>query len=69
VSNGVNFVNDYKKDTYNKRIFIAKNIDDMNILATLKKHLYFLKCGILKFYKFKIASKILSLKSPLPYIN
>jgi hypothetical protein len=51
VSNGINFAKDYQKDSYNKIIFIEK-IDDMNILATLKKHSYFLKCGILKFYKF-----------------
>jgi len=41
-------VKDYKKDSYNNRIFIEKIIDDKNILATLKKHFYFLKCGILK---------------------
>jgi hypothetical protein len=35
---GVNFVKDYKKDSYNERIFIEKNIDDKNVLATLKKH-------------------------------
>jgi hypothetical protein len=42
----VNFAKDYKKNSYNKIIFIEKNIDDKNIFATLKKHLYFLKCGI-----------------------
>jgi hypothetical protein len=31
----------YQKDSYNKRIFIAKNVDDKNILTTLKKHSYF----------------------------
>jgi hypothetical protein len=40
-SNGVKFVKDYQKDSYNKRIFIEKNIDDKNILATFKKHSYF----------------------------
>jgi hypothetical protein len=35
MSNGVNFAKDYQKDSYNKRIFIEKNIDDTNILATL----------------------------------
>jgi hypothetical protein len=48
VSNGVNFAKDYQKDSYNQRIFIDKNIDDKNILATLKKHSYFLKCEILR---------------------
>jgi hypothetical protein len=42
VSDGVNFAKDYQKDSYNKRIFIKKNIDDKNILATLKKHSYIL---------------------------
>jgi hypothetical protein len=45
---GINFAKDYQKDSCNKRIFIEKNIDDKNILATLKKCSYFLKCGILK---------------------
>jgi hypothetical protein len=36
------------KRTHNKRIFIEKNIDDKNKLATLKQHSYFQKCGILK---------------------
>ncbi len=45
---GINFGKDYQKDSYNKIIFIEKNIDDMKILGTLKKHSYFLKCGILK---------------------
>jgi hypothetical protein len=40
-SNGVNFAKDYQKDSYIKRIFIAKNIDDKNLLATFKKHSYF----------------------------
>jgi hypothetical protein len=35
---GVNFAKDYQKDSYNERIFIEKNIDDKNILTTLKKH-------------------------------
>jgi len=38
---GVNFAKDYQKDSYNIKKFIEKNIDDKNILATLKKHLYF----------------------------
>jgi hypothetical protein len=49
MSNGVNFAKDYQKDFYNQRIFIEKNIDDKNILATFKKHSYFFKCGILRF--------------------
>jgi hypothetical protein len=32
---------DYKKDSYNQRIFIVKNIDDKDILVTLKNHSYF----------------------------
>jgi len=36
MSNGINFAKDYQKDLYNKRIFIQKNIDDKNILTTLK---------------------------------
>jgi hypothetical protein len=36
MSNGINFAKDYQKDSYNKIIFIEKNIDDKNILATLK---------------------------------
>jgi hypothetical protein len=38
---GVNFAKDYKKDSYNKRTFIEKNIDDKNILITFKKNSYF----------------------------
>jgi hypothetical protein len=45
---GVNFAKDHKKDSYNIKKLIEKNIDDKNILATLKKHSYFLKCEILK---------------------
>ncbi len=37
-SNGVNFVKDYQKDSYNKINFIENNIDDKNKLNTLKKH-------------------------------
>jgi hypothetical protein len=48
VSNVINFVKDYQKDSYNKIIFIEKIIDDEKILATLKKNSYFKKCGILK---------------------
>ncbi len=40
-SNGINFAKDYKKDSYSKRIFSEKNIDDKKVLATLKKHSYF----------------------------
>jgi hypothetical protein len=46
-------------DSYNKRIFIEKNIDDKNILGTLKNHTYFKKCGILKLKKLKKVSKLL----------
>jgi hypothetical protein len=38
VSKGINFANDYQKDSYNKLIFIEKNIDDKNILFTLNKN-------------------------------
>ncbi len=38
---GVHFTKDYQKDFYNKKYFIEKNIDDKNILATIKKHSYF----------------------------
>ncbi len=41
MSNGVNFAKDYQKDSYNKVIFIEKNINDKNMLTTLKKHSYF----------------------------
>ncbi len=41
--NGINFANDYQKDSYNKRIFIEKKIDEKNILLTLKKRSYILK--------------------------
>jgi hypothetical protein len=41
VSNGGNFAKDYQKDSYNRRIFIEKNVDDKNILVTLKEHSYF----------------------------
>ncbi len=37
MSDGFNFAKGYQKDSYNKRIFIEKNIHDKNILATLKK--------------------------------
>jgi hypothetical protein len=35
------FAKDYQKNSYNKIIFIEKNIDDKNILATFRKHSYF----------------------------
>jgi hypothetical protein len=35
---GVNFAKEYQKDSYNERIFIDKNINDKNILTTLKRH-------------------------------
>jgi hypothetical protein len=41
MSDRINFAKDYQKDSYNKRIFIEKNIDDNNILTTLKKNSYF----------------------------
>ncbi len=53
VLDGINFAKDYKKYSYNKQIVIGKNINDKNILATLQKHSWFLKCGILKLQKFK----------------
>jgi len=48
MSYGVNFAKDYQKDSYNILKIHWKNIDDKNILATLKKHSYFLNIGILK---------------------
>jgi hypothetical protein len=48
---GVSFAKNYQKDSYNIFKFIEKNIDDENILATLKKKSYFKKCGILKLKK------------------
>ncbi len=48
MSDEVNFVKDYQKDSYNQKKFIGKNIDDKDILVTLKKHSYFLNCGILR---------------------
>jgi len=59
LSNGVNFVKDYQKDSYNKRIFNDKNVNDKNILTTLKKHSYFFKCEILKFKNSNNVSKLL----------
>jgi hypothetical protein len=41
MSSGINFAKEYQKDSYNKRIFIEKKIDDKNILATFEKHSYF----------------------------
>jgi hypothetical protein len=38
---GINFAKDYPKDSYNKKLFIGKNVNDKNILTTLKKHSYF----------------------------
>jgi hypothetical protein len=38
---GINFAKEYQMDSYNKRIFIEKNIDDKKILGKLKKHSYF----------------------------
>ncbi len=35
---GINFAKDYQKDWYNNKIFIEKNINNKNILATFKKH-------------------------------
>jgi hypothetical protein len=40
------FCKGLSKEFYNQGIFIEKNIDDKNILATFKKHSYFQKCGI-----------------------
>jgi hypothetical protein len=61
MSNGINFPKDYQKDPYNIQKLIEKNIDDKNILASLKNNSYFLICGILVILKikeyFKIASK------------
>ncbi len=37
MSDGFNFAKDYQNDSYNRKKFIEKNIDDKNILATLKK--------------------------------
>jgi hypothetical protein len=34
---GINFAKNYQKDPYNKKTFIEKNINDKNILTTLKK--------------------------------
>ncbi len=72
-SNGVNFAKDYQKDSYNQRIFIEKNMDDKNTIATLKKHSYFFNHGILRLKTlkecFKIVSIFLRFKSPLPHIN
>ncbi len=56
--NGVNIAKDYQKDSYNQKNFIEKNIDDKNILVTLKKYSYFFKCGILRLKKFKECFKI-----------
>jgi hypothetical protein len=33
----INFAKDYQKNSYNKRIFIEKIIDDKKILTALKK--------------------------------
>jgi len=33
---GFNVAKDYQRDFYNQKNFIEKNIDDKNILATLK---------------------------------
>jgi hypothetical protein len=41
MSDGINFAKDYQMDSYNKIIFIEKNIDDKSISTTLKKHSYF----------------------------
>jgi hypothetical protein len=38
---GINFAKDYQKDSYNKIMFFEKNIDNIKILGTLKKHSYF----------------------------
>jgi hypothetical protein len=35
---GINFAKYYQKDSYNQTIFIGKNRNDKNILATLKRH-------------------------------
>jgi len=38
VLDGINFAKDYQKDSYKTNKFIEKNIDDKNILVTLRKH-------------------------------
>jgi hypothetical protein len=42
------FCKGLSKDSYNILKIIEKNKDDKNILATPKKHSYFLECVILK---------------------
>ncbi len=54
LSEGINFAKDYERDSYNKIIFIEKNIENKNILATFKKHSYFKKCENLKTLKIQI---------------
>jgi len=43
------------KDSYNRSTLMVKKWDDNNLLDTLKKHLQFQKCGVLKFWKFRIS--------------
>jgi hypothetical protein len=57
----VNFAKDYQKDSYNFLKIIENFINDKNILATLKKHSYFLKCGILKLKILNNVSKLLQI--------
>jgi hypothetical protein len=38
---GVNFAKDYQKESYNKRIFIEKNIHDKKNINHTQKNSYF----------------------------
>jgi len=50
------FYQGLSKDSYNKNKLKVHKWDDNNLLYTLKKHSQFQKCGILKFWKFKVCT-------------
>jgi len=67
------FYKEFSKDSYNKNKLMVKNMNDNNLLDTLKKNSQFQKCGILEFWKFKICTfenlEFQNFKSVLPHIN
>jgi hypothetical protein len=70
---GVNCEKDHQRTYIITKKFIEKNIDDKNILATLKKTLIYLNMWNFKILKiqriFQNCFKILELQRSLPHMN
>ncbi len=50
------FYKGLSEDSYNINRLMVKKWNDNNLLDTLKKNSQFQKCGILKFWKFKVCT-------------